>query len=125
MRYRAAFGEFDQPSRARDIRREVGDIEAAGVKMIAGEKNARRAIIVGYMRGVMAGNRDHVDHAIAKIDAAGLLRPLLDSEGLLFGGYFGRNQRDAGHPREPLVARDVIAMPVRMDHQQRSTRRYP
>ena len=67
----------------------------------------------------MAGNRQDVDHAAAEIDAAGLLGPLGDAEGLLLRLDGGGNQRGVGHAVEALVAGGVVAVRVGVGHDER------
>src|SRR5579872_6178835 len=84
--------------------------------MIASEQNARTAIVIRDMCRMMSGDREHVDHAITKIDAAGVVRPVSDPESLLRAVDCRGYKRDVRHSREALVAFDVVAVTVRMRH---------
>src|SRR5580698_7985428 len=75
VRDRPRFGEFDHPPSTGDVRGKIGDVEAPGIKMVAGEQNAGFAIVVGDMRGVMTRDGEDVDDAVAQVDRAGLIGP--------------------------------------------------
>jgi hypothetical protein len=53
---RARRGELDETARAGFVGGKIGDVEAAGVEVIAGVQNARLAIVVSEVSGLMAGN---------------------------------------------------------------------
>ena len=46
-------GELDKAARAGFVGGKVGDVEAAGVEVIAGMQDAGPTIVVGDMRGLM------------------------------------------------------------------------
>ena len=108
----AGRGELDEAARAGFVGGKIGDVQAAGVEVIAGMQDSSLAIVVGDVSGLMAGNGEHIDHAAAEIDAAGLLGPRGDAEGLLRGLDGGGDQRGVGESVEGLVAGGVVAMRV-------------
>src|SRR5215471_5288720 len=120
LRHRFTLGELYQAARTRQIEGEVGDVQAARIQVIAGEQDAGLAIVVGHVRRLMTGDRDHVDHTLAEVDGPDLLRPSVDGESLLQRSYGRLDYRDAGHTIEALVAGDVVAVPVRVRHYQRN-----
>ena len=112
--YRLAFGEADQALSAREVAVEVADVKAARIEVVAREQDAGAAVVVGDVRGVVAGDREHVDDAITQIDAAGIAGPVGDAECFLRGFDGRRDQRYVRHARESFVAGYVVPMAVRV-----------
>src|SRR5258706_9798052 len=68
VRYRPPRSELDQPSRARQIRRKIADVETTRIQMIAGEQRAGLAVVIRDVCRLMTRNREHVNHAVPQID---------------------------------------------------------
>ena len=72
------------------------------------------------MRGLVAGNRDHVHDAVTEIDRADRLGPVFDAERLAVGIHGGGDEGGIGHAGEALVAGGVVSVGVGVDHHQRN-----
>src|SRR5258706_454625 len=65
VRHRPLLGEFDHTSRARLVRRKIGDVQSTRIQMIAGEQHAGLAIVIRDVRWLVPRNREYIDYAIA------------------------------------------------------------
>src|SRR5437764_189003 len=67
---RFSFRELHQAARAFEVPGEVGDVQAARVQMIAREQDARLAIVVGEVGGLMSWNGEDVDVSVSPVSIA-------------------------------------------------------
>src|ERR1700688_4760776 len=122
MRDGPRFRELHQAPGTRDVGEKIADIESARIEMIAGEQNAGGAIVISDVRGLMTGDRQHVEDASAKVDRTRLAWPVRNAEGLLLRLDRGRDQGDVRQRGQVLISGDMVAVGVRMDHYQRNRR---
>jgi hypothetical protein len=104
--------EFREATRAGTIRWPVVDDEKSRVERIAGQHQARLAVVDGDVLIIMPGNRNHREGAIPKIERPDAVRPLVDREASLnrlLSWWQNRCRRAA---RELRVSRGMIAMCV-------------
>ncbi len=104
--------------RAGEIGREIGHVKAPWVEVVSGVEDAGATVVVGNVRGLVPGNRDHVDDAVAEVDRANRVGPVLDAERLAVGFHGGRNEGGIRHVGKTLVSGGVVAVRVRVDHDQ-------
>src|SRR5580658_9527278 len=73
-----AAGELNQAGNAGYEFGKVMNIETAGIERIAGKQNGCFAVVKGDACGRVAGNGNRINHAVAKINAADIVRPMSD-----------------------------------------------
>ncbi len=97
-------------------------IEPAGVQAVARHQIAGEAIIERDARVIVARNWHDIDDAAPEIDLADIRGPSDDSGGFLKLGRRRRDELHARHSLKLLVTGGVIAVAMRMDHDQRDRR---
>src|SRR5712692_349739 len=119
VRHDFSAGEVDEALDAVCERRRVAHVKAAGIQRVAGQQDARAAIIDGDGGRLVARNRDDVDRPAAEVVRRGVLRPRSDREELL--QRFGRRGDERGVERvlELGIAGGVIAVAVGVHDEQR------
>ncbi len=121
-----AVGEADHALRAGLESGKVLNVQPSGVHAITGKKDRSLPVKEGKAQGGMTGNREHIDHAAAQVDVAGVVGPMSDFEEL-FGRFELRWQKGDGHRGvmkrlHGTVPGNVVAVWVRVRDNQRNGR---
>jgi len=91
MRHNFAFGKTNQALGACHERRKVAHVQAAGIEAVACEQDASLAVVISQTQDVVAGNRNHVEDAVAEVEPANIFRPMGDAEELAGSWHGQRN----------------------------------
>src|SRR5688572_16236286 len=112
----------DEPLRARAIRVDLVDHQATRQQKVAGEQQRGPVVVEDQVSRLMAGCRDDFDRASAERDARDAFWPFRQAERRAQVFDLCRHDLDSRQRCELRVACTVIAMPVRMQDQQRNLR---
>ena len=114
--------ERDEPLRARAVRVDLVDHQATRQQEVAGEQQRGPVVVEDQVSGLMAGRRDDFDRASAERDARDAFRPFRQAQRRAQVFDLGRHDLDSRQRCELRIACTMIAMPVRMQDQQRNLR---
>ncbi len=119
--HRVALGnKLGQPGHARPERGPVEDVEPARVERVAAEQQPRGPVVQGDVGGVVPRDRDDVQDPVAEVELDHVVRPVADPE---------VRRHVPGRPADDVlelgIATDVIAVAVRVRHDQPLTGQQP
>ena len=122
VRHRLVLEEFDGALGTRAIVVDVVDEQAARQQEIAGEDDAGARVVEQHVFALVARHGQHLDLAIAEIDLRGAVGPVFETKERVHPGRIERDHFRRRQRGELRIAGAMIAVAVRMDHEQREPR---